>query len=132
MRKAERWLAVALAILALLAVAAIVVGPRLLRGPPPTDEARAPGESDTLLAAVVEVLEEETVDLGSGRTQPYQRPPLLVETGSLTGQQINEGLVRALLGSIGLLMAVPITSFIASLAARWFAQQQEEQANYAR
>ncbi|MCP4610375.1 MAG: YibE/F family protein, partial [Planctomycetes bacterium] len=39
-------------------------------------------------ARVIEILEEGSVDLGSGITQPYQRLLLYVESGSLAGQEI--------------------------------------------
>jgi uncharacterized membrane protein len=54
------------------------------------------GETETLPSRVIEVLEEGTVDLGGGSTQPYQRLLLRVESGSLAGQEIvvEEGTVN--------------------------------------
>jgi uncharacterized membrane protein len=47
----------------------------------------------------------------------------------ISREPIAEEIVRALVGSIGLLLAVPITSLIASLIARRVAWRQEEQAD---
>jgi uncharacterized membrane protein len=47
-------------------------------------------------ARVIEVLEEGTVDLGGGSSQPYQRLLVRVESGSLAGQEVTveEGTVN--------------------------------------
>jgi uncharacterized membrane protein len=45
----------------------------------------------------------------------------------ISREPIAEGIVRALVGGIGLLLAVPITSLIASLTSRRIAWRQEEQ-----
>jgi len=98
MSRLERLLAAGLGILVLLAVATILIGPRLLRPASPTD-AEHPleaGATETMPARVVEVLEEGTVDLGEGNTQPYQRLLLRVEGGTLAGQEVEveEGTVN--------------------------------------
>jgi uncharacterized membrane protein len=51
-----------------------------------------------MVARVIEVLEEGTVDLGGGSSQPYQRLLLRVESGSLAGQEIEveEGTVNVI------------------------------------
>ena len=96
MRRSERWLIGLLAALLLLALITVVVAPRLVRRPPEVQEALPQGATETMLARVVEVLEEGSVDLGGGSTQPYQRLLLLVEDGSLSGSEIvvEEGTVN--------------------------------------
>jgi uncharacterized membrane protein len=96
MRRFELFLIVALVVLVILAVAVIVVGPRLRQPPSPSEQALAPGETETMSARVLEVLEEGDIDLGGGSTQPYQRLLLRVEDGSLAGQEIavEEGTVN--------------------------------------
>ena len=96
MRRSERWLIGLLAALLLLALITVVVAPRLVRRPPEVQEALPQGATETMLARVVEVLKEGSVDLGGGSTQPYQRLLLLVEDGSLSGSEIvvEEGTVN--------------------------------------
>ena len=88
MSKLERFFLLGLAALVVLAVAVIVVVPRLSRPSTSPEQPLAPGETETMLARVVEVLEEGTVDLGAGASQPYQRLLLRVERGSLAGEEI--------------------------------------------
>jgi uncharacterized membrane protein len=96
MRRFELLLVVALVVLVVLAVAVIFVGPRLSQPPPPSEQALAPGETETMSARVLEVLEEGDIDVGGGSTRPYQRLLLYVEDGSLAGQEIavEEGTVN--------------------------------------
>ena len=96
MSRLERFFLAGLGILVALALAVVVVAPRLgQRGAPP-EQALAPGETETMPARVVEVLEEGTVDLGAGSSQPYQRLLVRVESGSLAGQEVTveEGTVN--------------------------------------
>ncbi|HEC34039.1 MAG TPA: YibE/F family protein [Chloroflexi bacterium] len=96
MRKLERWLVVGLGALIVLTVVLLVAGPLLERRAGPTEESLASGETETMPARVLEVVEEGTVDLGGGSTQPYQRLLLRVESGSLAGQEVlvEEGMVN--------------------------------------
>ncbi len=88
MRKVE-WLFIAgLAVLVLLAVAIVVAGPQIGRRSPSTEQPLEPGETETMPAQVVEVLEEGVVELGEGSTQPYQRLVVRVETGSMAGREV--------------------------------------------
>jgi uncharacterized membrane protein len=50
----------------------------------------------------------------------YQEPILR----RLSREPVAEEIVRTIVGSIGLVLAVPITSLIASLAARWVARRE--------
>jgi uncharacterized membrane protein len=96
MSQLERFFLVGLIVLVGLAVVIVVVVPQL--GPQSSlpDQPLASGETETLPSRVVEVLEEGTVDLGEGSSQPYQRLLLRVESGSLAGQEIvvEEGTVN--------------------------------------
>ncbi len=98
MPKLERFFIIGLVVLVVLAAAVVVIGPRLKQEPPPTETEQplAQGEMETMSARVVEILEEGTVELGEGSTQPYQRLLLRVESGSLAGQEIavEEGTVN--------------------------------------
>jgi uncharacterized membrane protein len=96
MSNLERFFLGGLAVLVVLAVVVIVVVPRLGSPSPSSEPALAPGETETLSARVIEVLEEGTIDLGAGSTQPFQRLLLRVESGSLTGQEVvvEEGTVN--------------------------------------
>jgi uncharacterized membrane protein len=96
MSRLERFFLVGLGVLLVVAVAIIVVAPRLGRAPAPPEQTLALGETETMSARVIEVLEEGTVDLGEGSTLPYQRLLLRVEGGSLAGQEIvvEEGTVN--------------------------------------
>jgi len=44
-------------------------------------------------------------------------------------EPITEEIVRTLVGSLGLILAVPITGLIASLIARWAVRQEEARRN---
>lgn len=88
MHRLEWLLVVALVILVLLAVAIVVLGPQLDKPSPPSDQLLEPGETETMSAQVVEVLEEGTVELGEGRTQPYQRLVVRIESGSMAGREV--------------------------------------------
>jgi len=83
-------------VLIVLAVVIVVVVPRLGKQPSSSEHSLAQGETETMPARVVEVLEEGTVDLGGGSSQPYQRLLLHVESGSLAGQEVvvEEGTVN--------------------------------------
>jgi uncharacterized membrane protein len=96
MSRFERFLFGSLAVLAVLAAAVVVVVPKLGPPTPSPEPTIAPGETETLSARVIEVLEEGTVDLGMGSTQPFQRLLLRVESGSLAGQEVvvEEGTVN--------------------------------------
>ena len=88
MSKPERLLIAALSVLVLLAVSVIFIGPRLVRPTPTTEEPLSPGTTETMSAHVIEVLEEGSVDLGGGSSQPYQRLLLRVDSGSLAGEEV--------------------------------------------
>jgi uncharacterized membrane protein len=96
MSRLERFFLVGLVVLVVLAVVIVVVVPRLRQQASPPEQSLAPGETETMSARVIEVLEEGTVELGGGSTQPYQRLLLRVENGSLAGQEIvvEEGTVN--------------------------------------
>jgi uncharacterized membrane protein len=96
MSNLERFFLGGLAVLVVLAVVVIVVVPRLGLPSPSPEPTIASGETETLSARVIEVLEEGTIDLGAGSTQPFQRLLLRVESGSLTGQEVivEEGTVN--------------------------------------
>ena len=85
MPKSERFLLVGLGVMVMLAAAVILVGPWITRPQPTSEEQQSPGQvtTETMPARVIEILEEGTVDLGGGGTQPYQRVLVRVE-GSLT------------------------------------------------
>jgi uncharacterized membrane protein len=93
MNRLERFLLAALGVLVVLAVAIIFIGPRVVWPTSPPEQPLAPGETETMPARVIEVL-EEGVDEFSG--YPYQRLLLRVESGSLKGQEIevSEGTVN--------------------------------------
>jgi uncharacterized membrane protein len=88
MRRLESLVVVALALLVMVAVAIIVCGPRLGQSSRPSDEAFDIGETETMPGRVVEVLEEGTIELDDGATQPYQRLVVRIEGGSMAGQEI--------------------------------------------
>jgi uncharacterized membrane protein len=54
----------------------------------------------------------------------YQEPLLR----RLSREPVAEEIVRTMVGSIGLVMAVPITSLIASLVARWVVRRESAKA----
>lgn len=89
MSRLERYLLVALGVLVLLAVVVIFVGPRVAW--PSSSLGERPlevGETETMAARVIEVLEQGTRDIGDGMAHPYQRLLLRVERGSLAGEEI--------------------------------------------
>jgi uncharacterized membrane protein len=90
MPKPERFILISLGVMILLAMVLILVGPWLARQPPAQGEPQAPelSTTETMPARVIEILEEGTVDLGGGSTQPYQRVLVRVEGGSLAGLEI--------------------------------------------
>ena len=97
MSQLERFFIAGLVALAVLAVVVIVLIPRLdWQTSTPVEQPISPGEVETMPARVIEVLEEGTIDLGLGASQPYQRLLLRVEGGSLAGQEIEieEGTVN--------------------------------------
>lgn len=96
MPKLERLLIVTLGALVVLAVAIVVVLPRLGPQLPPTEQTFAPGETETMAARVIEVLEEGVIELNGGGTLPYQQLLLHVEDGSLAGEDVavEEGTVN--------------------------------------
>ncbi|MBL7063312.1 MAG: YibE/F family protein [Anaerolineae bacterium] len=96
MQRLERLLIAAIGVLIVLAVAIVVVLPRLGQQPSPTEQTLAPGETETMAARVIEVLEEGTIELDGGGTLPYQRLLLRVEDGSLAGEDVTveEGTVN--------------------------------------
>ena len=96
MSQLDRFLVICLGMLVVLAIAVAIIGPRLGQPVPSSEQPLAQGETETMAARVIEVLEEGTVDLGEGSTQPYQRLLLRVEGGSLAGQEVvvEEGTVN--------------------------------------
>lgn len=97
MRRLEWLLLVLLAVLVVLAVGIVIIAPRLGQSSSsPSDQSLEPGETETMPAEVVEVLEQGTVELGDGTTQPYQRLVVRVEAGSMAGQEVvvEEGAVN--------------------------------------
>ncbi|MGD2104864.1 MAG: YibE/F family protein [Anaerolineae bacterium] len=88
MRKLERVAVAVLAVLVVAAVTIVVVGPRVDRPSVPSDKALEPGDTETMPAIVVEILEEGVVELGADTTRPYQRLVVRVDAGSMVGQEI--------------------------------------------
>ncbi|HDQ71673.1 MAG TPA: YibE/F family protein [Chloroflexi bacterium] len=88
MGRLEQYLLIGLLVMVGLAVFVIVVMPRLDSGALAPDQPMAMGETETMPARVLEVLEEGVVELGEGISQPYQRLLLHIEGGSLKGQEI--------------------------------------------
>jgi uncharacterized membrane protein len=87
-QKLERWLIGGAVALILLLVALVIIGPRIKQRPATPEQELGPGETETMTARVVEVIEEGIVESGFGSGQPYQRLLLNVESGSLTGKEI--------------------------------------------
>jgi len=87
-RKLEWALIAVVTILVVLAVAVVVIGPRVGDPAAPSEGPLEPGETETMAAQVVEILEEGIVELGGGATQPYQRLVVRIESGSMTGQKV--------------------------------------------
>lgn len=98
MRRLEWLLLALLAVLVVLAVGIVIIAPRLGQSSSPPDQSLEPGETETMPAQVVEVLEQGTVELGDGTTQPYQRLVVRVEAGSMAGQEVvvEEGAVNVI------------------------------------
>jgi uncharacterized membrane protein len=96
MKNFERLLIVALGVLVVLAVVVVVLGPTIGVEDEPADEHLQAGETETMAARVVEVLEEGTLEVGDGNEQPYQRLLLHIESGTMAGQEIvvEEGAVN--------------------------------------
>jgi len=96
MPRLERWLVALLAVMIVLTVALVVAGPWLERQAAAPERELVPGQTETMPARVVEVVEEGTMELGGGMEHPYQRLLLRVEGGSLAGQEIvvEEGVVN--------------------------------------
>lgn len=88
MHRLEKLLVAVLSVLVLAAVATVVIGPRIAQPSIPSDEALAAGETETMPARVIEVLEEGVVELGDDTSRPYQRLVVRVEGGSLSGEEI--------------------------------------------
>ena len=89
MSKQERFILITLGVMVVLAVALILAGPWLARQQP-AEEPQSPAQvtTETMPARVIEILEEGTIDLGEGSTQPYQRVLLRIEGGSLAGLEV--------------------------------------------
>jgi uncharacterized membrane protein len=88
MQKFERRLVIGLVALIVLIVALVIAGPWLERrtnAPKPTP---APGQTETMTARVVKVIEEGSIESGFAGAHPYQRLLLHVLSGSLAGQQV--------------------------------------------
>lgn len=102
MRKLEPWLLLIIGALIVLTAVGVFAAPRLAqRDAAPEQTAasgEAAGETETLPARVIQILEEGTVDLGDGMTQPYQRVLVRVEGGSLAGDEIEveEGTINVI------------------------------------
>jgi uncharacterized membrane protein len=92
----ERILLAGLAALVVLAVATVLLGRQGAREGAVAEEGNPSVEAETMQARVLEVVEEGTVDLGEGISQPYQRLLVRVESGSLMGEKIEveEGTVN--------------------------------------
>lgn len=88
MQKLERWLVVGVMALIFLSVALVIIGPRITERSSSPERVLGPGETETMTARVVEVMEEGVVESGFGSGQPYQRLLLHVESGSMSGQQV--------------------------------------------
>jgi uncharacterized membrane protein len=89
--KLEHVLLGALVVLVALAVVIVIVAPQRRSqslSTESTDASLMPGETETMVAIVIEVLDEGTVELRGGGLQPYQRLLVRVESGSLAGQEI--------------------------------------------
>ncbi len=90
MSKQERFILITLGVMVVLAMALILVGPWLARRQPTEETPQSPEQvtTETMPARVIEILEEGTVDLGEGSTQPYQRVLVRIEGGSLAGLEV--------------------------------------------
>jgi len=88
MRKVEWILIGIITVLVVSATAVIVVVPQMGQPTPSADDVLEPGETETMSGRVVEILEEGTIELGEGATQPYQRLALRIESGSMAGERV--------------------------------------------
>jgi len=88
MRKVEWILIGIITVLVVSATAVIVVVPQMGQPTPSADDVLEPGETETMSGRVVEILEEGTIELGEGATQPYQRLALRIESGSMAGVRV--------------------------------------------
>jgi uncharacterized membrane protein len=96
MHKLERWFVMGLVALIALMILLVVIGPRLEQEKPSSGPLVAPGQTETMTARVIEVLEEGVVDSGFAGDQRYQRLLLRVLTGSLADKEVvvEEGAVN--------------------------------------
>jgi uncharacterized membrane protein len=96
MHKLERWFVIGLVALIALMILLVVIGPRLEGEKPASEPLVAPGQTETMTARVIEVLEEGVVDSGFAGDQRYQQLLLRVLTGSLADKEVvvEEGAVN--------------------------------------
>ena len=94
MKKLDKILPIALGGLILLSLALLILLPLLSRNDH-SYQALDPSEGETMVARVVEVLEEGTADIGD-MAHPYQRLLVHIESGSLAGQdvEVEEGTIN--------------------------------------
>jgi len=92
----EKFFAASMALLVVLALAIVFAGPLLTAKIASPSRDLQPGDTETMAARVVAIVEEGTIDLGQGNSQPYQKLKLYVESGSLAGQEVvvEEGTVN--------------------------------------
>jgi uncharacterized membrane protein len=88
MRKLEWLLIVIPTALVLLAVAVVVIGPQVDQPSSVSDEPLEIGQTETMPARVVEVLEEGVIELDNGTTRPFQRLVVRIDGGSMAGKEI--------------------------------------------
>jgi len=99
MQKWERWFVVGLIAIMALITLLVIAGPLLERrtdAPETPEPSPAPGQTETMTARVVKVLEAGTIETQFAGPQPYQRLLLSVQNGSLAGQEVivEEGAVN--------------------------------------
>ena len=94
--KLERGLLIGLSLLIVVAAVAVILAPRGPASPESSAPAPQSNAAETLPARVIRIVEEGSVDLGGGATQPFQRLLVRVEGGSLAGDEIlvEEGTVN--------------------------------------
>jgi len=85
MQRLARLLVAALVVVMALTIVFIVEGAWRRQG---TLSPATPAGHETMAAVVLRITEEGTVDLGDGRTAPYQKMLVYVESGSLAGQEV--------------------------------------------
>jgi uncharacterized membrane protein len=88
MQKFERWLLIGMIVLILLLVGLVVAGPLLEERTDSFEHPLGPGETETLTARVVEVLEEGVIETDFTGAQVYQQLLLHVESGSMAGREV--------------------------------------------